>query len=54
MSTDVAPAHSAARALRGGQHVLFALLWTIGASQTWADGAVEVSDAAWASSHDGQ
>lgn len=40
MSTDVAPAHSAARALRGGQHVLFALLWTIGASQTWADGAV--------------
>lgn len=40
MSTDAAPAHSAARALRGGQHVLFALLWSIGASQTWADGAV--------------
>ena len=40
MSTDVSPAHSAARALRGGQHVLFLLLWSIGTSQTWADGAV--------------
>lgn len=37
-STTATPTHSAARALRGGQHVLFALLWGIGASQAWADG----------------
>ncbi len=40
-ATTPAPAHSAARALRGGQHVLFALLWVIGATQAWADGRRE-------------
>lgn len=41
-AADPAPlADSAARALRSGQHVLFALLWAIGLSQSWADhGAV--------------
>lgn len=37
------PAQSAARALRTGQHVLFALLWGIGASQAWADGLLRPS-----------
>lgn len=47
MTAD-APTHSAARALWGGQHVLFALLWVIGVSQEWADGSLRTPLAALA------